>query len=232
MLSLTVLFISLISGPSVPLGRWITEELIQETHPQEWEDRPPGAFSLPSIHSPGGISFPTPSWESSGPQRMNLMRGVEDSRHDKAPQLIASHSGHKKPFEISVKMIVDKRHERKLLFYVGMKKNRSPNKSPLSATMPKPEGSMSDMEMLNFALSTMPWGRSNSPDMVTFLGNHPNELRWPNPNEEELRGYINNALYRAQRSDPPMVIAHKPRFPSTLQEYTLSHETEPRCIIS
>ena len=42
---------------------------------------------------------------------MNLMRAVADNLHDKA-QLIASHSGHKKPFEISVKMIV-KRHEGK-----------------------------------------------------------------------------------------------------------------------
>ena len=64
-----------------------------------------------------GIEWPTKNESHERSGRQSSRQG---------PQLIASHSGHKKPFEISVKMIVDKRHERKLLFYVGMKKKSKP----------------------------------------------------------------------------------------------------------
>ena len=88
----------------------------------------------------------------------------------------------------------------------------------------KPAGSMTDSEMLHLALSSMPGGRANFRDIVTWLMNHPNEIRWPNPDEHELKGYINNALFRALKANPPNVIAHEPMFPKTLKEYTLSHQ--------
>lgn len=85
----------------------------------------------------------------------------------------------------------------------------------------KPPGLLKDIEMLHLALSSMPGGRANSPDIVTWLMNHQIQIRWINPDVNELRSCINNALFRALRGNQPKVIAHQPQWPKKLRAYIL-----------
>ena len=85
----------------------------------------------------------------------------------------------------------------------------------------KPPGSLKDIEMLHLALSSMPGGRANSPDIVTWLMNHQIQIRWINPDVNELRSCINNALFRALRGNQPKVIAHQPQWPKKAQSIHL-----------
>ena len=62
--------------------------------------------------------------------------------------------------------------------------------------MPKPAGSMPDSEILHFALSGIPGGRADIKEIVNNCVTHQQAIKWPHPDEIELKRSLYNAVHR------------------------------------
>ena len=86
----------------------------------------------------------------------------------------------------------------------------------------KPAGSSTGSVMLHLALTRLPGGRANVPEMVKYLTEHQGEIKWPNPNRRELEKALRNAIGQALKGPAPKIIAHAAQLPKSKVEYTLA----------
>ena len=82
---------------------------------------------------------------------------------------------------------------------------------------------MPESEILHFALSGIPGGRGNVNEMYNHCVAHQQAIRWPQPDEKELKRTLRNAIHRALKDNPPNIIAHQAKWPKKGKEYTLAH---------